>query len=197
MNAMPPFDNDLFISYAHLDNQPLIEGQKGWIDEFHHALETRLDQLLGEECKIWRDRKLGGNDFFDETIVSKFPNTALLVSILSPRYLKSDWCLKELKAFLTAAAQSGGARIGEKSRVFKVIKTHVPREDHPPELQGSLGYSFYEIEEVTDRPREFLIDPRDESYRKFRLKLDDLAYEILDLAKAKRGLRKFGQCAKW
>jgi hypothetical protein len=186
MNAMPDFENDIFISYAHIDNQPLVEGQKGWIDEFHHALETRLDQFLGEECKVWRDKKLAGNDVFDEAIVSKFPKTALLVSVLSPRYTKSEWCLKELKAFFAAAAQSGGDRIGEKSRVFKVIKTHVPREEHPPELQGLLGYPFYEIEDVTDRPREFVIDPRDESYRKFRLKLDDLAYEISDLAKVIR-----------
>jgi hypothetical protein len=187
MNAMPSFEHDVFISYAHIDNQPLIEGQKGWIDEFHHALETRLDQLLGEKCDVWRDKKLGGNDVFDEAIVNKLSKTALLVSILSPRYLKSDWCLKELRAFFTAAPQSKRDRIGDKSCVFKVIKTHVPREDHPLELQGSFGYQFYEIEDVTDRPREFVIDPRDAtSYRKFRLKLDDLAYEILDLTKVIR-----------
>jgi hypothetical protein len=94
--------------------------------------------------------------------------------------------LKELKAFFTAAGQSGGDRIGGKSLIFKVIKTHVPREEHPPELQGSLGYPFYEIEDVTDRPREFVIDPHDATYRKFRLKLDDLAYEIFDLTKVLR-----------
>jgi hypothetical protein len=186
MNGAPAFDNDIFISYAHIDNQPLIEGQKGWIDEFHHALETRLAQLLGEKSNIWRDKKLAGNDIFDETIVGKFPKTALLVSILSPRYVKSDWCLKELRTFCACAAQTRGELIGGKSRVFKVIKTHVPPEEHPPELQGLLGYRFYEIEDVTDRPREFVIDARDESYRKFRLKLDDLAYEILDLLKVIR-----------
>lgn len=38
---------DLFISYAHLDNRPLSEGQKGWISSFHKSLEVRLGQLLG------------------------------------------------------------------------------------------------------------------------------------------------------
>ena len=36
------FENDIFISYAHIDDQPLVEGQKGWISSFHRALEIRL-----------------------------------------------------------------------------------------------------------------------------------------------------------
>ena len=45
----PPmsFENDIFISYAHIDDVALIEGQKGWISSFHRALEIRLGQLLG------------------------------------------------------------------------------------------------------------------------------------------------------
>jgi hypothetical protein len=185
---MPTFDNDIFISYTHIDNQPLTEvSQKGWIDQFHFALETRLNQLIGEKSRVWRDKKLRGNDEFDETITKQFPKTALLVSILSPRYLKSDWCLKELNEFFDAAEHSGGLRVQGKSRVFKVIKTHVPLEEHPAELKGLLGYPFYEIEHGTDRPREFVIDPHDyETFKKFRLKLDDLAYEILDLLQVLR-----------
>ena len=32
---------DIFISYAHLDNQPMTPGQKGWVEKFHAALEAR------------------------------------------------------------------------------------------------------------------------------------------------------------
>ena len=41
------FESDLFVSYAHIDDQALTEGQKGWISTFHRALEIRLAQLLG------------------------------------------------------------------------------------------------------------------------------------------------------
>jgi len=57
------FENDVFISYAHLDNQAVIEGQSGWISKFDRALKIRLGQLLGREPRIWRDPKLQGNDF--------------------------------------------------------------------------------------------------------------------------------------
>jgi hypothetical protein len=63
-------DHDVFISYAHIDNQTLSEGQEGWITTLHRALELRLAQLLGETAKIWRDFKLRGNDYFDGEIGS-------------------------------------------------------------------------------------------------------------------------------
>jgi hypothetical protein len=63
-------DHDVFISYAHIGNQTLSEGQEGWITTLHRALELRLAQLLGETAKIWRDFKLRGNDYFDGEIGS-------------------------------------------------------------------------------------------------------------------------------
>ena len=81
--------NDIFISYAHIDDQVLTEGQKGWITQFHRVLDVRLSQLLGEKPKIWRDPKIQGNDVFDEKIVSSFKDAKVMVSIMSPRYLRS------------------------------------------------------------------------------------------------------------
>ena len=94
---MPAFDYDVFISYAHIDNATLQKGQEGWIDMLHKALELRLGQLLGEAPRIWRDQKLGGNDRFDDEIVDQLVKAAVLVAVLSPRYVKSDWCTKEVE----------------------------------------------------------------------------------------------------
>ena len=113
------FENDIFISYAHIDNEPLTKGQEGWISDFHRALEKRLAQLRGEKPKIWRDLKLQGNDYFGDTIVEQFPKVALLVSVLSPRYVQSDWCVKELREFYRAAERTGGVRVADKSRIFR------------------------------------------------------------------------------
>ena len=77
------FDQDAFISYAHLDNEPLTPGQS----QFHATLQAMLSQRLGEKARIWRDDKLDGNDVFADEIVDQFAKTALLVSILSPRYV--------------------------------------------------------------------------------------------------------------
>ena len=171
------FEHDIFISYAHIDNLVIEAEQEGWIDHFHRALKVRLAQLRGEQPRIWRDRKLQGNDYFSDTILEQFPKVALLVSVLSPRYLKSEWCLRELQHFYAAANQTMGVRIADKSRIFKVIKTDVPHEKHPDILQPLIGYAFYEVNDA-GRPREFSPIFGVESRNKYLAKLEDLAYDI-------------------
>ncbi|MEM1256148.1 MAG: hypothetical protein AAGI69_27230 [Cyanobacteria bacterium P01_H01_bin.21] len=171
------FEHDIFISYAHIDNLALEAGQEGWIDHFHKTLKIRLAQLRGEKPRIWRDLKLNGNDYFSDTILEQFPKVALLVSILSPRYLKSEWCIRELEHFNGAASQALGVRIADKSRIFKVIKTDVPFKKHPEILQPLIGYPFYEVDPA-GRPREFSPIFGVDSKHKYLAKLEDLAYDI-------------------
>src|SRR6185436_16878291 len=101
------FENEIFISYAHIDNEPVAEGLKGWVETFHERLRVRLAQLLGEEPRIWRDLKLQGNDIFGETLVGRVGHVALLVSVLSPRYVKWEWCLREIEEFAGSAEATG------------------------------------------------------------------------------------------
>ena len=122
--AAVQFENDVFVSYAHIDDQVLAEGQTGWISALHRALEVRLGQLLGKGPRIWRDPKLQGNDVFADRLLERLPQVAVLVSVLSPRYVKSEWCQRELTEFLKACAASGGARVADRLRAFKVVKTH-------------------------------------------------------------------------
>ncbi|MCP3961983.1 MAG: TIR domain-containing protein [bacterium] len=178
------FENDVFISYAHIDDQSLIEDKKGWISNLHRALDIRVGQLLGKQPRIWRDAKLEGNDFFGDQLVDRLEKVGLVVSVLSPRYTQSEWCTKEVKEFFRASEKSGGARVGNKSRVLKVIKTPVPLEEHPSEIQGTLGYEFFTTDPASGRPQELDQGLGSEEERKYWAKLDDLAYDIAELLKA-------------
>ena len=93
------FEKHLFISYAHLDNQPLTEQQQGWVTKLHASLSAMLSMRLGRKAEIWRDVKLAGNDIFADEIVDQFPKTALLVSVVTPRYVESEWCTREAREF--------------------------------------------------------------------------------------------------
>lgn len=175
------FENDVFVSYAHIDDQPLIEGQKGWITSFHRVLEIRLGQLLGRHPRIWRDPKLQGNDIFADRLVERLPRVAIIASIVSPRYLKSDWCLRELREFQKASESTGGMRIGNKVRVFKIVKTPVPLEQQAAEFQDVLGYEFYTVDPDSGRARELSQSGDPESQRLYWAKLDDLAHDMAEL----------------
>ena len=177
---MTQFDYDVFISYAHIDNATLQKGLEGWIDMLHKALELRLAQLLGEAPRIWRDQKLAGNDRFDDEIVDQLVKAAVLVAVLSPRYVKSEWCTREVEEFRQTAERTLGETVANKSRIFKVVKTPVPLEEHPAVVQGLLGYKFFD-DDGKGRPREFARGFGEKPEPVFWDKLDDLAYEVRDL----------------
>jgi len=137
------FAYDLFISYSHVDDKPLTADRLGWITQFHGSLSTFLSQLKGVEARIWRDSRLQGNDIFSDEILDQFAKTAVLVTVVTPAFLNSDWCTKEVGEFCRRAEQSGGIIFGNKSRIFKVEKTAVKTEALPAAMRGATGYQFY------------------------------------------------------
>lgn len=183
----PNFEEDIFINYAHLDNQTSILSNSGWVDGMHALLLERLSVLMGEQPKIWRDVVMGGNDELTPTIVLRLAKTAFLVSVISPSFVKSVWCKKEINEFYRRAAENGGIKINNKSRIFKVVKTPIEDKelleasDLSPRLrellQESLGYEFYEFDKISGRPTEYSLLGQ-ENQTKFLKKLEDLALGI-------------------
>jgi hypothetical protein len=176
------FDQHLFISYAHIDDQPLTPGEQGWITRFHATLDALLSMRLGRKAKIWRDAKLQGNDIFSNEIVAQFKQSAVLVSILTSRYLSSEWCTREAREFCQGAQQTGGLVVDNKSRVFKVIKTPVDTQESLPALMKDLlGYEFFTIKEGA--PLEF--DPAygQEYAQLYNQKVAKLAWDVSQLLK--------------
>jgi hypothetical protein len=41
------FEQNLFTSYAHIDDQPLTPGEKGWITRFHATLKGHFEHAHG------------------------------------------------------------------------------------------------------------------------------------------------------
>jgi hypothetical protein len=175
------FDVDVFVSYAHLDDAALSADQKGWVSKLHETLDRRLGQLLGKPARIWRDPKLHGNDVFADSIVEQVQRAAVLVSIVSPRYVKSEWTTREVTEFCKAAALHGGVQVHDKSRIFKVLKTPVPLDQQCPPLPSLLGYEFFVVDPDTGNFREFDEQFGDQYRQKFLMKLDDLAQDLTAL----------------
>jgi hypothetical protein len=174
------FEKHLFISYAHLDNEPLQPEKPGWITRLHESLKIVLGMRLGKKAEIWRDEKLRGNDILGQEILDQFPKTALLLSVVTPRYLGSDWCRREVANFCDSALQTGGIVIDNKARVFKVIKTPVETQDSlPPVMKEALGYDFFVFEDGAP----FELDPAfgDRFAQDYNRKVVKLAWDIAQL----------------
>jgi hypothetical protein len=179
--------NDVFISYAHIDNETIEENQKGWITQLHRILQVRLAQLMGAEPRIWRDQKLSGSDLYDQTIVEQFLDSKILVSVLSPRYINSDWCNRELDEFCTNAEQAEGLKVDDKSRVFKVVKTPLEVSEMPPRIRNLydklLGFEFYETDPESGRVIEYNEVFGAEAKQRYFEKVYDLAHSVYEVLK--------------
>lgn len=150
-----PHKYDIFISYGHLDDEDPAGDVKGWVDLLVERLPRLVSNNLGYLPAIWRDeRSLRGNDLLTAAISEGVTSSLLLIPIVSPRYVQSDWCRRELEAFCKSAAPPGAAAF--RSRIFKVIKTpllfHLANQEPEP-LRELIGYSFYEMD--GDMPVEF------------------------------------------
>ena len=168
------FENDIFISYAHLDDE------EGWIAEFDRRLKIKVQEFLGRRLMVWRDPELQGNEEFAKTLVQRFQSVAALVSVLTPSYVNSKWCIKEMKGFLQAAKESGGKEVYDnKTRIFKVVKTRVGLERQPSEVAGLLGYEFYKTLSETKTAALGEVE--------FQQKLDDLAQDVALLLESIEG----------
>jgi hypothetical protein len=168
----PQIAADLYISYAHIDNVSILEGTRGWIDTFQETLQIRLSQLIGREVNILYDTKLRGNDFISDAVEQQISKANIFIAVLSPRYVKSDWCNRELKEYIELVSTDSQPRA-----IYKVVKTFVPINEQPQQLQSFLGYEFFEFDE-SGRTREFRPDEQYAKESKYWARLDDLAWDI-------------------
>ena len=175
------YEGDAFISYSHIDNRPLSDDQTGWVADFQRALETRVAQLIGREASVWWDPELRGNEVFSDVLMERLKRVAALVSIVSPAYLNSAWGRRELAAFVRAAEGGSGLRVGDRARIFKILKTLVPLDQQPPELASLLGYEFYTVVPETQRVRELSPMFGPDAEFEFVQKLEEVAQDLRTL----------------
>lgn len=181
-----PFAHDIFISYGHLDDLNPFGQEKGWIDLLHERLLVLVGQALGYEPNIWRDgHNLQGNDELSGAIGEGVTQSLLLVPVISPRYVQSDWCNREMVAFHAGEQPPSEAAPGFRSRVFKVVKTPLP--DHlkklePAHIRNLIGYQFYAQDESSGLLTEFSPDPTDKHYwRMLNRLVADITKTLIEL----------------
>jgi hypothetical protein len=101
-----------------------------------------------------------------------------MISILTPRYTKSDWCVKEANEFYDVCKTNIGFSVNNKARIFKVIKTPLKIEQHPESIRNILGYEFYSSDPTTGRLKEFSQQLGQQTEKLYWDKMDDLANDI-------------------
>jgi hypothetical protein len=184
MGVVTTYSNDIFISYSHIDNEAFGDDRGGWVDIFHAQLQNFIDVHVGQRTKVWRDKRLTGAEVFSEEIEEQLRSSAVLVTVISPGYLHSEWCNRELMGFTDHAQQHGDLRVGNLQRVIKVLRLPVERSALPPLLDETLGAQFFRVDAASGRARDLLVDESADAERVFRARVDDVAQDLCRLLHA-------------
>ena len=187
MGYISGFEYDIFISYAHVDDQTADEGETGWVTAFREHLDVQLSKRVGRigAVKVWQDPALEGGQLFDQTIKNSIDSSAIFLALTSTGYLASDYCRQEVKWFTEKAdAEHLGLAVGDRMRIFNLQLNNIPFPDWPAEFGRTSGFPFHDAQEADDLG--YPSDPKDRLFLQQIRKLVDAVYRTLLVLKEKQ-----------
>jgi hypothetical protein len=185
MSFIPGYEHDIFISYAHVDDQPFIAGaglehSSGWVSTLVHHLKNELAQKIGrsDAVSVWFDsHNLRGNHQLTDEIAARLERVALFVAVLSPGYVASQWCQDEARLFKRGCGGDPGRRL------FVIEKAPLDGEAGPAAFASRRAYRFW-YSDRAEQPRTFAIpQPHPDEIDYFR-QIEDVARDLRDLCRA-------------
>src|SRR5215510_7653760 len=174
---VPHYKHDIYVSYAHVDNEPLAGVDTRWVTNLITGLKPLLGQKLGraDAYSLWMDNTLRAYEAITRHLLDQVQDSAILLLVLSPGHVASEWCCRELSTFVAKVGKEAG-------RVFVVEREPV---DRPETLQDILGYKFW-VKDEAGNPRTLGVPrPNSEEFVYFQ-RLDALASQLVEKLKSLR-----------
>jgi len=165
--------HDAFVSYAHIDDQAPADEKFGWVTYFVKELEKVLAQQLGRQAEVWMDHKLLENYQVEPELNDKIRDSRTIVLFMSPSYLKSTWCQKELGNFLTL-----NCAVKNKESVFIVAVEETDRQSWHPRLRALTPFQLYRKSLTGAVHRLGFPRPPKDSEHEYWIQLTELAHRI-------------------
>ena len=175
-----PFEHDLFVSYSH----GAFKGQhdsdlKLWSQKFAEDLRAELAGTPEfEEISVFLDESDRSDESVDRTadlpehLQARVHASALLTVLMTPHYLRSEWCRQEREWW---CAKHHPDTLGAGSRIFVCRVRPTGEAPWPPELPAAVGYHCYDQNKEPDKARPF-------TWRGSTRDLDDYNDLLVDLA---------------
>ena len=183
-------DGDVLLSYAAIDDQPMVDGRPGWVSQLHRNLEVRIQQLSGEKVAVARLPDYAASELIGGELPDHLTRAKAMISVVSPPFVRSELCRREVEWFWRGAERTGGGWVNDRARLLKVIKTAVAPDEVPRALADIFtplsGFEFFELDPESGRVREF-----DEAFgpllkQRFFERVYDLAYDTCQVLRTMR-----------
>ena len=148
MNDFLAVTRQVFVSYAHADNLPMDVDLPGWVSQFVERLKKAVVRHAGgANVTFWMDHRLEPQREVDDELCQRIRESAVILAFISPRYLESKWCCKEMDTFV---AEVGGGK--SSNRVFIVEVLNTKRESWHAALRGLSPVALWRETLVRSEP---------------------------------------------
>lgn len=176
------FVNDIFVSYSHGDVEGTGESRlKQWSQGFARELEAELraQPRFGKDIRIFLDQHHRASQGVDpmsaltEQLRADIGGAALLIILMSPHYLRSQWCRDE-REWWCETQRGLGLPADGRIAVARIWPTPEPWPDSLNDGRGQplVGFCFYDRENAELRPQPFeWPEPNSQSRDPFRKEL--------------------------
>jgi TIR domain len=110
---------DVFLSYTRIKAQ-----YEDVITPFWKRLQNELQQSVGTSTAIFKDTEdIEVGATWSDVLVENLNSAKVLLFLLSPTWLMSEWCVKEYSTFKEAMARDS------RKKVFPVLWTTIDTRD--------------------------------------------------------------------
>jgi hypothetical protein len=103
MSYVAGFKHDIFVSYAHFDNEEDSQAIR-WVSRFQADLKSALRQRLGVDPEIFFDTRDFGAHSHVDFLLENVRQSAAFLAVFSPSYVTRDFTIRELEAFAVRTA---------------------------------------------------------------------------------------------
>jgi hypothetical protein len=184
-----PFQHDLFVSYSH----GAFKGQhdsdlKLWSQKFANDLRAELaGQGEFDDISVFIDEGDRSDESVDRTadlpkhLQQQVQASALLTILMTPHYLRSDWCRQE-REWWCEKHQSDN--LGAGGRIFICRVRPTGDKSWPTGLPAAVGYHCYDQNKHPDKARPFTWLGATDDLNEYKNLLVDLAGDLMQRLRA-------------
>jgi serine/threonine protein kinase len=180
-------NSDVVITYANLDDQPLMAGRPGWISQLQQNLQVRVAQLSGKQVAVVKHSDRISSAEVEAEVLKQIPKAKTVVSVLSPPFAQSKGCRRVVESFWKSATDCGQFQVENRSRLLNVVKTPVEAAELPTDLRalytGLVPYEFFERDPHSGRLRGFDEAFGNTALQRFHERVYDVAYDVSQVLK--------------
>jgi len=132
-----------FWSYSHQDD----DWSRRELTALREHVRSELNLALGEDVRIWQDVAIPYGSKWETTIINALDEASFFIPIITPRFFRSEFCVKELSIF-----RERENKLGRENLIFPIQFADISdlRDDELPFRDAAESILFIRSRKIFD-----------------------------------------------